>query len=43
MTNQANNQIIIPSTDVIQLTLTLKVTTAKIVETPVTVNNNSPI
>ena len=43
MTNQANNQIIIPSTDVIQLTLTLKVTTAQIVETPVTVNNNSPI
>ena len=31
------------STDVIQLTLTLKMTTAKVVETPFTVNNNSPI
>ena len=28
--------------DVIQLTLTLKMTTAKVVETSVTVNNNSP-
>jgi len=28
---------------VIQLTLTLKMTTAKVVETSVTVNNNSPI
>ena len=37
------NQSIIPSTDVIQLTLTLKMTTAQIVETSVTVNNNSPI
>ena len=27
----------------IQLTLTLKMTTAQVVETPVTVNNNSPI
>ena len=35
--------IIIPSTDVIQLTLTLKMTTAQVVETSVTVNNNSPI
>ena len=43
MTNQINNQIIIPSTDVIQLTLTLKMTTAQVVETSVTVNNNSPI
>ena len=37
---------IIPSTDVIQLTLTLKMTTAQVVETSVTVksvNNNSPI
>ena len=34
---------IIPSTDVIQLTLTLKMTTAQVVETLVTVNNNSPI
>ena len=33
----------IPSTDVTQLTLTLKMTTAQIVETSVTVNNNSPI
>ena len=32
-----------PSTDVIQLTLTLKITTAQVVETSVTVNNNSPI
>ena len=40
--DQFNNQSI-PSTDVIQLTLTLKVTTAKDVEASVTVNNNSPI
>ena len=33
----------IPSTDVIQLTLTLNMTTAQVVETSVTVNNNSPI
>ena len=33
----------IPTTDVIQLTLTLKMTTAKVVETSATVNNNSPI
>ena len=39
---QINNQSI-PSTDVIQLTLTLKMTTAQVVETSVTVNNNSPI
>ena len=31
------------SPDVIQLTLTLKMTTAQVVETSVTVNNNSPI
>ena len=37
-----NNQSIIPSTDVIQLTLTLKMTTAQVVETSVIVNN-SPI
>ena len=43
LTNQFNNQSIIPSTDVIQLTLTLKMTTAQVVETSVTVNNNSPI
>ena len=40
--NQINNQSIIPSTDVIQLTLTLKMTTAQVVEKSVTVNN-SPI
>ena len=33
----------ISSTDVIQPTLTLKMTTAQVVETSVTVNNNSPI
>ena len=38
-----NKQNTIPSTDVIQLTLTLKMTTAQVVETSVTVNNNSPI
>ena len=38
-----NNQSIIPSTDVTQLTLTLKMTTAQVVEPSVTVNNNSPI
>ena len=43
MTNQINNQSIIPSPDVIQLTLTLKMTTAQVVKTSVTVNNNSPI
>ena len=32
-----------PSTGVIQLTLTLKMTTAQVVETSVTVNKNSPI
>ena len=32
-----------PSTDVIQLTLSLKMTTAQVVETSVTVNDNSPI
>ena len=36
------NQRLIPSTDVIQLTLTLKMTTALAVETSVTINN-SPI
>ena len=39
---QVNNQNLIPSTDVIQLTLTLKMTTAQVVKTSVTVNN-SPI
>ena len=41
--NPINNQSIIPSTDVIQLTLTLKMTTAQVIKTSVTVNNNSPI
>ena len=36
-----NNQSLIPSTDVIQLTLTPKMTTAEVVETSVTVNNTS--
>ena len=36
------NQRIIASTDVIQVTLTLKMT-AEVVKTSVTVNNNSPI
>ena len=43
LTNQINNQSIILSTDVKQLTLTLKMTTTQDVETSVTVNNNSPI
>ena len=43
LTNQVNNQSIIPLTDVIQLTLTLKMTTKQVVEMSVTVNNNSPI
>ena len=38
-----NNQSIIPSTDLIRLTLTLKMTTVQVVETSVIVNNNSPI
>ena len=42
MTNQVNNQSLIPSMDVIQLTLTLKMTTAQVVKTSVTVNY-SPI
>ena len=32
---------LIPSTDVIQVTLTLKMTTAQVAETSVTVNNNN--
>ena len=38
-----NNQSIISATDGIQFTLTLKMTTAQVVETSFTVNNNSPI
>ena len=41
MTNQINNHSI-PSTDVIQLAVTMKMTTPQVVETSVTVNN-SPI
>ena len=36
-------KVSIPSTDVIQLILTLQMTTAQVVETSDTVNNNSPI
>ena len=43
LTNQVNHQSLIPSNDVIQLTLTLTMTTSKVVERSVTVNNNSPI
>ena len=43
MINQVNNQSLIPSNDVIQLTLTLKMITAQVVETSVTANNISPI
>ena len=35
--------VLIASTNVIQLTLTLKMTYAQVFETSVTVNNNSPI
>ena len=42
MTTQINNQSLIPSTYMIQLTLTLKMTAAQVVKTSVTVNN-SPI
>ena len=41
MTNQINSQSLIPLTDLIQLTMSLKMTTAKVVETLVTVNNGS--
>ena len=45
MINQIYKQSIKPLTDVIQLTLTLKMTTAQVVETSVIINNNvnSPI
>ena len=43
MTNQTNNQSIIPSTDMIQPTLTLKMTTAQVVKTSIIVNDDSPI
>ena len=41
LTNQVNNQSLTSSTDMIQLTLTLKMTTALVVKMSVTVNNSS--
>ena len=41
--NNNYNQRIIPSTDLILLTLAPKMTTTQVVEMSVTVNNNSPI
>ena len=41
--NATSTEYIIPSTDVMQLTLTRKITTPLVVETSVIVNNNSPI
>ena len=43
LTNQVNIPSLMPTTDVILLALNLKMTTAQVVETSVTVNNNSPI
>ena len=43
MTNQVNNQSLIPSTDMTQITLTQQMTTAQVVEMSGAVNNNSPI
>ena len=40
-TQKLNNRSLIPSTSVVQLILTLKMTTAQVVETLVTVNNMS--
>ena len=40
LTNQINNQNLIPSTDMIQLTLTLTMTTAEVVKMSVLVNNS---
>ena len=42
LTNQVDDHSFIPSTDVIQLTLTLKMATTQVVKTSATVNN-SPI
>ena len=39
MTNQVNNQSLIPSTEVIQLTFNLKMTTTQVVETSVTIQD----
>ena len=42
MINEVNNHSLIPSTDVIQLSLTVKMTNnVQVVETSVTVNNSS--
>ena len=43
MTVTDNNQSLIPPADMIQLTLTLKMAIAQVVEISVTVINNSPI
>ena len=43
MTVTDNNQSLIPSADMIQLTLTLKMAIAQVVEISVTVVSNSPI
>ena len=43
MTNQVNKQSSIPSTDEAQLTLTLEMAAAQVIETAVTANNNNPI
>ena len=40
LTNKINNQNLIPSTDMIQLTLTLTMTTAEVVKMSVPVNNS---
>ena len=42
MINKVNNQSLVPSTDLIQLTLTPKMITLQVVKMSVTVNN-SPI
>ena len=39
MINQFNNKSLIPSTDIIPVTLTLKMTTTWVVKTSVTVND----
>ena len=41
--NATSTEYIIPSTDVMHLTLTRKITTTQVVKTSVTVNTNSPI
>ena len=41
LSDERDDSRLLMSTDVIQLTLSLKITTAQVVETSVTVNNNS--